>query len=157
MSLVDLVAQAKTGGVIDGVIADVPYLAFLGLRLQCDGENLQLLMPYDDRLIGSPIPPRLHGGTIGALLEIAGAVQVMSALLGNAENIQEPKSLAVPKPIGITIDYLRAGAQKDVIATATVKRLGRRIASVISEAWQDEPDKPIATAQMHFLVAAPSG
>ena len=35
-------------------------------------------------------------------------------------------------------------------AAGIVTRLGSRIANVESRAWQDEPDRPIASARMNF-------
>lgn len=130
-------------------ITSIPYAAFLGLHIvRQDTGSLAVLMPYDDKLIGSPQPPRLHGGTIGALLEFAGTIAVAYEQRGS----ESARLTAMPKPIGITIEYMRGGATQDVRASAEVLRLGRRIANVRATAWQETPDKPNATATMHFLM-----
>ena len=61
-----------------------------------------------------------------------------------------------PKPINITIDYLRSAKADDLYGHAVVHKLGRRMASVRAEAWQADRDKPVAALQAHFLVAQDS-
>ncbi|MEM8798566.1 MAG: PaaI family thioesterase [Pseudomonadota bacterium] len=130
------------------IILDVsPYARFLGLRVHRSDASIRLRMPYHVDLIGSPFPPRLHGGTVGALMEIAGLVCV-NAERFRADGLGETD----PKMIGITIDYLRAGAPEDVWASAEIRRMGRRFANVSARAWQNDPEKLIATARMNLLL-----
>jgi acyl-coenzyme A thioesterase PaaI-like protein len=123
---------------------DIPYAAYLGLSASDDGNDLIVHMPFKEDLIGSPMPRRLHGGTLGGLLEITGLITVKRALGWD--------SPIVPKPIGITLDYLRAGDPKDTYALATIERLGRTIANVRAIAWQDDRNRLITAAHMHVLV-----
>ncbi|MEL7128309.1 MAG: PaaI family thioesterase, partial [Pseudomonadota bacterium] len=60
-----------------------------------------------------------------------------------------------PKPIDLTIDYLRSGKAEDLFARANVTKLGRRIANVRCDAWQATRSKPVASLHAHFLVAQP--
>ena len=57
------------------------------------------------------------------------------------------------KTISITIDYLRSARTVDTFARAEVVRQGRRVASVRSLAWQDDPSKPVAAANVLLLLA----
>jgi uncharacterized protein (TIGR00369 family) len=145
VKLVKDLAPHISGSDFDEAMEAMPYGQYLGLRLQQKDGQLKVVMPFKPDLIGSP--QRLHGGTVGAMLEIAGAVQVIAAqkALGDM-----PERFA--KPISITIDYLRGGEMKDTYADAVVERMGRRVANVTSRAWQDSPDRLIATAHMHFLL-----
>ena len=59
-----------------------------------------------------------------------------------------------PKPINLTIDYLRQGHAKDLYARAYVLKMGRRMASVRAEAWQENRAEPVTALMAHFLVAA---
>lgn len=130
-------------------ITSIPYAAFLGFCLQPSADSgFVLVMPYKDDLIGSPKPPRIHGGTIGALLEFAGSIAVAKA----AHDEAGAPLGSSPKPIGITIDYMRGGAPQDVFASAEVLRLGRRVANVRAKAWQQDEGRINATANMHFLM-----
>lgn len=47
---------------------------------------------------------------------------------------------------------MRGGRDKPTRARGTVTRLGNRIANVEAFAWQDEPDRPIASARMNYLI-----
>lgn len=120
----------------------VPFARYLGVDLELRGDELTLVMPYRQELIGNVMLPALHGGTLGALLELA-AVATVSVRQRQAH---------LPKTIDITIDYLRSGRPVPTFARAKVTRLGRRIASVHAEAWQHERADPIAALNGHFLL-----
>ena len=120
----------------------LPYARFLGLRTQLDGDDLTVVMPFADRLIGNPMLPALHGGATAALLEMTAVAQVA---------LGYPR-LRLPRPINVTVSYLRSGRPVDVIARARISKAGRRIAHVLAEAWQDDPDQPIASLTAHFLL-----
>ena len=125
------------------LLATLPYARFLGLTGTQEGDALIVTMPFADRLIGNPILPALHGGSTAALLEMTAVVQV--ALL-------YPR-LRLPRPINVTVTYLRSGRPVDVFARARISKAGKRIAHVQAEAWQEDETQPIATLGAHFLVA----
>jgi acyl-coenzyme A thioesterase PaaI-like protein len=52
--------------------------------------------------------------------------------------------LAPPKPIGLTINYLRSGRALDSYAKVSIVKQGRRVVAFETQAWQDDPTKPIA-------------
>lgn len=142
MSFAGLAQTLKSG---EGAIVGLPYAEMLGLRFRTTGENVVLTMPYAKDLIGSPQPPRLHGGTVAGLMEIASIAQLLHAL-------REEDTVPVVKPIDVTVDYLRAGQPRDTKARAVIVRMGRRIANVRVEAWQDDEAKPIAGARMNVML-----
>src|SRR3546814_10071603 len=92
-------------------------------------------MSFEQKLIGNPILPALHGGAIGAFLEMTSIIQLAF----------ETGIAAVPKPIGLTIDYLRSGKPLDTYGRARITKQGRRVATVHAEAWQEDRSRPIAT------------
>ena len=120
----------------------LPYARFLGLEGRLEDETLTVVMPFADKLIGNPLLPALHGGSTAALLEMTAIAQVALAY---------PR-LRLPRPINVTVSYLRSGRPVDVIARARISRAGRRVAHVLAEAWQDDPDQPIATLVANFLL-----
>ncbi len=103
-------------------------------------------MPFAPHLVGNPLLPALHGGVIGSLLETAAIAQVMLDL-GPA---------ARPKPVDITIDYLRSGRAETSYAKARIAKQGRRVVNVHAEMWQEDEVKPIAALRGHFLISAPA-
>lgn len=127
-----------------GPFARSPFARCLGIRIAADGA---LHMPFSPKIIGNPILPAIHGGITGAFLETA-------AIVGLA------RELAVstpPKPIGLTINYLRSGRALDSFANVSIVRQGQRIVAFHAQAWQDDATKPIATAFGHFKLRQAAG
>jgi uncharacterized protein (TIGR00369 family) len=128
---------------VSDLLAAIPYARFLGLVAERQGDDLTVTMPFADRLIGNPMLPALHGGSTAALLELAAVAQVA---------VLYPR-LHQPRPINVTVAYLRSGRPVDVHARARIAKAGRRVAHVEARAWQEDPDQPIATLSAHFLIA----
>lgn len=119
-----------------------PYAEMLGCRIeaQADGSPL-LVLPTGNHLIGRP--GFLHGGAIAGLLELAGFAAIRHELGDDATRI---------KPINITVDYMRGGRLIETRAAARVTRIGRRVANVEAEAWQEDRAKPIASAKLNLML-----
>jgi uncharacterized protein (TIGR00369 family) len=127
---------------IGALVAAVPYCAFLGVTARLEGDRLVLEMPFDAKLVGNPGIPAIHGGVIGSLLETAAIVQA----------VWDTKSTAFPKPVDITIDYLRTGRARTSFASARLARQGRRVVNVHAQMWQEDENNPIAALRGHFLL-----
>ncbi|MGB7409441.1 MAG: PaaI family thioesterase [Pontixanthobacter sp.] len=93
-------------------------------------------------------PDHLHGGATSGLLETAGYALLRAEL-------QKRERRHRLKPISITVQFLNAGKSQQTYAKARIVKLGRRNANISIEAWQDDPDRPIATAIMNILMAEP--
>src|SRR3954451_15304367 len=122
-----------------GPFAQSPFARCLGIRVGDDGT---LVMPFSAKIIGNPILPAIHGGMTGAFLETTAIVSVT----------RELGALALPKPIGLTINYLRSGRALDSYASASIVKQGRRVVAFEAQAWQDDRSKPIASAFGHFML-----
>jgi len=123
------------------VLARIPYAAHLGVRAELAGDEMTAVLPYSEHLIGNPSLPALHGGVIGGFMELTAVIQLSIAQNGGA-----------PRPIDVTVEYLRSGRPVTTYARAEVKKVGRRIANVQVEAWQDVRASPIAALRGHFMV-----
>jgi uncharacterized protein (TIGR00369 family) len=128
----------------DGPFANSPFARCLGIRVNNDGT---LTMPFSPQIIGNPILPAIHGGMTGAFLET-------SAILGVR---RELGISTLPKPIGLTVNYLRSGRALDTVANVSIVKQGRRIVAFEARAWQDDANKPIATAFGHFMLRPTPG
>lgn len=130
-------------------VTEPPYAVHLGLEAQLTGESLVIVMPYKRALLGTPLPPRLHGGVVGGLLELTAGFGLMLEIARDGRT----QEVMVPKPVNVTVEYLRGGAPADTFARATITRLGRRFANVRAEAWQSSESRLIASAHFNMLVA----
>jgi uncharacterized protein (TIGR00369 family) len=135
--------KSPTAEEIAQIVARIPYANFLGVRAEPRGDELTLIMPFKQDLVGNPVLPALHGGTVGAFMELCAIAQLSVAT----------RLKRLPKTIDITIDYLRSGKATDTFARARVVRVGRRIANVHVEAWQAERAAPIAALHGNFLLS----
>ena len=135
--------QAPPGSepVLAGV--SIPYVDYLGiLRAAGDAEPPLFRLPYQDKLIGNPELPALHGGVIAGFAETAATLHLIRTLRG----------AKFPKSIDFSIDYLRSGRPVESFASCEVVRVGSRVALVQVRCWQQAPDEPIAVARGHFLL-----
>lgn len=159
------VVKQRRDAALGRMVAAVPYAQFLGVGFERRGDELTAVMRYDESLIGNPLLPALHGGAIGAFLEIAAIMelawaQVWERMEGGgapAEAIEAGAFPPLPKTIDFAVDYLRSGLPRDAYARARVNRMGRRYASVHVEAWQDNRARLFAQATGHFLMPRNGG
>lgn len=133
-------------GASAGHVRLLPYADFLGIRIAGARDGAPLLaMPFADGLMG--MSGRLHGGAIAGFLEIA-AVAAIDATL------EEPSDArSIFKPISVTLDFMRPGLAVETYAAGKVIRIGATIANVAVEAWQDDPERPIAAARMNLAIS----
>lgn len=124
-------------------VTERPYGVLMGFtQARGDDGRLMLVMAFDENKTGRP--GYLHGGAIAGLLESAG-------FAGLADAIGENPAPRL-KPINATVTYMRAGRECTTYARAMIERLGRSVANIEVTAWQDDPARPIAMAQMNILI-----
>jgi uncharacterized protein (TIGR00369 family) len=124
--------------------ATIPYVEYLGIRVADTGEPPLFRLPYQEKLIGNPHLPALHGGVIAGFSETAATLHLIRTLRG----------AKFPKSIDFSIDYLRSGRPLETFASCEVVRVGSRVALVQVRCWQKGPELPIAVARGHFLLTA---
>lgn len=129
---------------IADILGRMPYARHLGVEGRWEDNGLTALLPFRPNLIGNMQLPALHGGAQGAFLEIAALTRLALEL---------PAGARQPLTVGVTVEYLRPGRAQDTFTRPVIKRLGRRIANVHAEAYQDDPAVPIALLQGRFLLA----
>lgn len=143
--LLDLLRQAKQDGNYQPLMAAIPYAKYLGLTHANIGDDWVAKLPYADHIVGNPALPAIHGGVLGALLESTAIFQLL----------WEQETVALPKTITLTIDYLRSAGPADTYAKGIITKHGRRVVTVRAEAWQEDRNKPVATANVHLLLTPP--
>jgi uncharacterized protein (TIGR00369 family) len=135
-------ATARKTGDVAGLAEAIPYAKWMQIAPENGTGELLTRMRYHDSLIGNTNLPAIHGGTLGAMLEMTAIFHLL----------WESETGTVPKIVNITVDYLRSAGPRDVIAAAKVTKQGRRMVNVFVEAWQDDRARPVASASAHFLV-----
>lgn len=123
----------------------IPYVEYLGIRVAPDAQQPLYRLPYQDKLIGNPYLPALHGGVVAGFAETAAMLHLIGTLKGEK----------LPKGIDFSIDYLRAGRPEETFASCELVRVGSRVALVQVRCWQKSPDYPITVARGHFLLTEP--
>ncbi|PPB80297.1 acyl-coenzyme A thioesterase PaaI-like protein [Albidovulum inexpectatum] len=154
------VVKQRRDAALRALVQSVPYIRFLGIEFERRGDELTAILPFDEKLIGNPLLPALHGGATAAFLEVAAIIELSWSLIWEEmeSGRLDPQRLGpdclprLPKTIDFTVDYLRSGLPRDAYARARVNRSGRRYASVHVEAWQDNRARLFAQATGHFLM-----
>lgn len=155
------VVKQRRDATLQNLVAGVPYIQFLGIKMDRRGDELTGILPYDDKLIGNPMLPALHGGVTAAFLEVTAIMELSWSLVWEdmeaGRALPDAPRMSLPKTIDFTVDYLRTGLPRDAYARARVNRSGRRYASVHVEAWQDNRSRLFAQATGHFLMPPRDG
>lgn len=128
---------------LQAFLARTPYARFIGLRAELAGDEMTALLPFSPHIVGNTFLPALHGGVVGAMMEMTALAQLALA----------QKSPSPAKTIDISIEYLRPARALTTYARADVRKVGRRVANVHVEAWQEERHNPVAALRGHFLVS----
>jgi len=124
------------------LLAALPYAGFLGMTARWEGDAVVGVLPFAAPLVGNTFLPALHGGVLGAFMELTALIQL---------GLSEP-TRRQPRTIDVTVEYLRPGLARATYARADVRKVGRRIANVHVEAWQDDPATPVAALRGHFML-----
>lgn len=125
---------------IQAMISGSPFGRFMGIETKIDDRGVLAILPARDMLIGNTRLPALHGGAIASFLEITCLLQVA----------HEMDTQAPARTIDFSVEYLRPGRPETTYARATIRRIGRRVATVHGEAWQSDEAKPVCLVRCHF-------
>lgn len=143
MKLMQELAAQGRGQDVQAVLEHIPYARFLGLQVEQHGTEIIMVLPFQNDLVGNINLPAIHGGVVGAMLEITSTMQL----------IFDTACERLPKTVDVSFDYLRSARGTTTYGRAIVTRQGRRVANVRAELWQEARDKPVAASHGHFLLA----
>jgi uncharacterized protein (TIGR00369 family) len=125
------------------ILEAIPYARFLGVVVERRDGALECILPFRQEIVGNPGLPAVHGGALGAFLELTALLHLLD----------ESGSERVPKPITFSVDYLRSAGPAATRARAEIFKLGRRIANVRVVAWQDDRSRPVVAGNGKFLLS----
>lgn len=142
MTTAEVLRYTQETGDFSRMLNGIPYAGFIGLQCERFGDDLIFRLPRKDSNIGNPILPAIHGGVIGGFMELSAAIYLMMS----------QDVLRMPRIVDFSLDYLRAGLDRETYAECRLTRQGNRVANVMITAWQKSRNEPIATARAHFLL-----
>ncbi|MFK7867703.1 MAG: PaaI family thioesterase, partial [Roseobacter sp.] len=128
------VVKLRRDAMLRALVGGVPYIRYLGIQFERRGDELTGGLPFDNKLIGNPMLPAIHGGVTAAFLEVTAIITLSWTYLWedvesgaiNAEALATKWLPRLPKTMDISTDYLRSGLPRDAYARARVNRSGRR-------------------------------
>jgi len=126
------------------IIPKMPYSQALKLEMRrAEPGKMDVAMPYDTALVGDPDSGVVHGGAVTALMDTTCGGAVMA----------HPKASIVTATLDLRIDYMRpATPGQTIVAKAECYHVTRTVAFVRGMAYDDDTDRPVATATGAFTV-----
>ena len=141
--LAEVLAAARASGDWNPLAQWVPYARFMKLRIDVQDDSFfRCTLPFTQTLIGNPTLPALHGGAVSSFLECTGIFYLLWHM----------DSTELPKIIDFSVDFLRTGRAEDTHASVVMVKQGQRVAHLRIQAWQSQPDKPIAIGHGNFML-----
>lgn len=142
MNMADVLRETRETGDFAPLLESIPYAGYIGLQCERFGDDLIFRLPRKESNLGNPLLPAIHGGVIGGFMEVSAAIYLMMS----------QDTFRVPRIVDFSLDYLRAGLDRETYAECHLTRQGNRVANVMITAWQRSRREPIATARAHFLL-----
>ncbi|MEY8205464.1 MAG: thioesterase family protein [Bermanella sp.] len=111
---------------------DIPFNKHIGLEIiTFNSDEILLRLKMRDELVGNWMHDMLHGGVIASAIDMAGgsaAIVAAYARQGDASEEQKKRNLGKLGTIDMRVDYLRPGKGKEFFISATVLRIGSKVA-----------------------------
>ncbi|PVZ70635.1 PaaI family thioesterase [Pelagibaculum spongiae] len=142
MNALEIIRQVQQNNDFSPLYQLIPYASLIGIEFERQQDALLFHMPFKDENIGNSALPALHGGVLGGFMELSSTIHLLWHMQTNS----------LPRVVDTSVDYLRSGRPITTHAKCEVVRHGRRVANVMTQIWQDDPDKPIATARTHYIL-----
>ncbi len=142
MRILDELRAQGLGRDMARVVEQLPYARFMGFQVDQIGDEVITVLPFAEHLVGNVNLPAIHGGAVGAMLEMTSVLQLL----------YDTSCERLPRTVDVSFDYLRSAGPATTFGRAIVTRRGRRVAHVRSELWQENRDRPVAVSHGHYVL-----
>ncbi|MCU0662221.1 MAG: thioesterase family protein [Myxococcota bacterium] len=109
----------------------LPFNRLLGMRiLSLEGKLAVVRVDMRTDLVGNPFRESLHGGVIGAVIDVAGGLAASLGLLAAFHDLPDEevaKRMARLSTVDMRVDFLRPGLGEHFICRAQSLRTGQKI------------------------------
>jgi uncharacterized protein (TIGR00369 family) len=135
----------------------IPFCRALNLKFRIVRGHAEVSFAKQDFMLGNTKLAVLHGGVTAAVLD---SVAGTAILLKMVEMDPKPdlstqlREFARVSTIDLRVDYLEPARASAFVATATVTRLGKRVANV-QMALHDDTGRCVATGAAAFALREP--
>jgi uncharacterized protein (TIGR00369 family) len=135
----------------------IPFCRALDLKFRVVEGRAEVSFRKQDFMLGNTKLKVLHGGVTAAVLDSIAGIAIM---LKMAETDPKPdletqlREFGRISTIDLRVDYLEPASAPAFVATATVTRLGRRVANV-QMTLADDTGKVVATGAAAFALRTP--
>lgn len=147
MRMLDELRAEGRGRDMAAVLEQIPYARFMGFEVAQSGDEVVTSLPFGEHVIGNVNLPAVHGGAIGAMLELTSVLQLL----------HDTSCAQLPRTVDVSFDYLRSAGPHTTHGRAIVTRRGRRVANVRAELWQTSRDRLVAVSHGHFVLTPLDG
>jgi uncharacterized protein (TIGR00369 family) len=137
-------------------LEQIPFNKVLGLRpTKLSQQYCEFKMNMRDDLVGNFLQGILHGGVISTALDVTGGAMALVAAWQRLKNrdvpsSERPKTLAKLGTIDMRVDFLQPGKGKEFTISATLLRIGNKVAVTRME-FKNEKDDLIAVGTGTYL------
>lgn len=135
----------------------IPFCRALQLKFRIVEGRAEVFFAKQDFMLGNTKLEVLHGGVTAAVLDSIAGVAIllkMVAMDPKPDLVTQLREFARISTIDLRVDYLEPARAERFIATATVTRLGQRVANV-QMALHDDTGTCVATGAAAFALRAP--
>ena len=106
------VIKQRRDTTLRALVDGVPYIQFLGIQFERSGDELTGILPFDQKLIGNPLLPAIHGGVTAAFLELRQRYETEVCKAYGHRPMDEAGALGVSP-----------GTQQQIAARVTARRM----------------------------------
>jgi len=122
----------------------IPFNNHIGLEIHSfENDEAVFTIKMRDQLVGNWLHGILHGGVIATALDVAGGTAALIGAYRRQEDLpkeERVKNLSKLGTIDMRVDYLRPGKGKEFFASASILRIGSKVAVTRMEFKNDEDE-----------------